>query len=962
MAARFQADWFDIDGTAFRITIFDDAYTGESVEQTLDGAVPGFELAYESDVDQPYQGIIASTCTFHLVNKGGAFDTWLQAIPNISGENDITIRLDELTPQGPRLEWAGIVMVDRIEMEDMPTPSQVQLIANDGTSFLKTVRTVPTGTTSGGATFLSSPNVITWLQTILQRIPTSAQWTSEGFLRAWSDLHPNNFGNADQTGGQGSAGLHILQQSNVTGALDPTTINVIDGTPEAYTDWTFLQSLCMLWNARLCLANGEWHFWPVNQHLMHSGGTSYAFLHNGYTKGATTPTSEDTATKQEFEERTTPQLGPITTAGRYVQMAGGTISHTIPLKSFRRSRPYRAQDFLNNSIRVGGAAAVNVSTAGLGLVDFDGPQSFFAGAKFNLSGTVSVARGAEAGQTFTPAGYAQMRLKANLDVGIYRYNWDSGQWVTDQSTDQFKYIGGLGFMVSGFDVNLDVNLNTAGLPQNSETLSLVVEADFQTVLGQALDFSGTNPQTAVQSFLATYLTNDAFEEQLIFQGESSRDQTETFDQGSLVFGTVDSLGSTSGNLTTSNQFQSGTVNWDMSTWTSHFSSTGEHINRLCVREAISLLQSGLPKREGQIRIPSGKRIPSPLMTIESEDGGTYFMVTRCSYSADERIADISRLQVSGLSLTGVTDNGTEGEPGSDGNDGSGSGDTGGATDDDGSGTVAVGGMPPVGLGAGTDSLFHQLSQITQNVVAAPDGVIRFKAKSGLLPINADIIDDATSTKKFVTQQLKDDLASLTSTLSSSQMKLKDTPSSNFVALASPSSVASDVTFKLPAADGSSGQVLQTDGSGNLSFATVSGGGGGGWHGSTTLIKVMPTEFMGNDVGRTIVQPRIEDDTVGKYGVATNNDSGLLIAVQEIPTGFKATHVEVHASSTVTGAVTIHEYDTTDGDITSKGSGNTNTSIDITDVSSSTSNALSITVAPGSSNVLVYSAHITITTI
>ena len=68
---------------------------------------------------------------------------------------------------------------------------------------------------------------------------------------------------------------------NVTGALDPTTINVIDGTPEAYTDWTFLQSMCMLWNARLCLANGEWHFWPVNQHLMHSGGTSYAFRTTG---------------------------------------------------------------------------------------------------------------------------------------------------------------------------------------------------------------------------------------------------------------------------------------------------------------------------------------------------------------------------------------------------------------------------------------------------------------------------------------------------------------------------------------------------------------------------------------------------------------------------------------------------------------------------------------------------------
>ena len=42
--------------------------------------------------------------------------------------------------------------------------------------------------------------------------------------------------------------------------------------------------------------------------------------------------------------------------------------------------------------------------------------------------------------------------------------------------------------------------------------------------------------------------------------------------------------------------------------------------------------------------------------------------------------------------------------------------------------------------------------------------------------------------------------------------------SNFVALKSPNSVASSVTFTLPSADGSSGHLLTTDGSGNLSFA------------------------------------------------------------------------------------------------------------------------------------------------
>jgi len=46
---------------------------------------------------------------------------------------------------------------------------------------------------------------------------------------------------------------------------------------------------------------------------------------------------------------------------------------------------------------------------------------------------------------------------------------------------------------------------------------------------------------------------------------------------------------------------------------------------------------------------------------------------------------------------------------------------------------------------------------------------------------------------------------------------------NYIALQAPSSVASNVSFTLPSADGTSGQVLQTNGSGVLSFTTPSAG-------------------------------------------------------------------------------------------------------------------------------------------
>ena len=54
------------------------------------------------------------------------------------------------------------------------------------------------------------------------------------------------------------------------------------------------------------------------------------------------------------------------------------------------------------------------------------------------------------------------------------------------------------------------------------------------------------------------------------------------------------------------------------------------------------------------------------------------------------------------------------------------------------------------------------------------------------------------------------------------LRLADSDSSNYVALQAASTVSSNLTFTLPSADGSNGQMLQTNGSGVLSFTTVQG--------------------------------------------------------------------------------------------------------------------------------------------
>ena len=57
----------------------------------------------------------------------------------------------------------------------------------------------------------------------------------------------------------------------------------------------------------------------------------------------------------------------------------------------------------------------------------------------------------------------------------------------------------------------------------------------------------------------------------------------------------------------------------------------------------------------------------------------------------------------------------------------------------------------------------------------------------------------------------------------SDLRFADSDSSNWVGFQAPATIASNVTWTLPSTDGTSNQVLQTNGSGTLSWATPSGG-------------------------------------------------------------------------------------------------------------------------------------------
>ena len=100
-----------------------------------------------------------------------------------------------------------------------------------------------------------------------------------------------------------------------------------------------------------------------------------------------------------------------------------------------------------------------------------------------------------------------------------------------------------------------------------------------------------------------------------------------------------------------------------------------------------------------------------------------------------------------------------------------------------------------------------------------------------------------------------------------ELRLADSDSSNYVGVKSPATVNSNLVWTLPAADGTNGQVLSTDGSGALSWATA--GGGAYDHGATTY------SLQGSDPS----DPATDKSVIYMKDVDSNNE-GLFIKIKK----------------------------------------------------------------------------------
>ena len=159
------------------------------------------------------------------------------------------------------------------------------------------------------------------------------------------------------------------------------------------------------------------------------------------------------------------------------------------------------------------------------------------------------------------------------------------------------------------------------------------------------------------------------------------------------------------------------------------------------------------------------------------------------------------------------------------------------------------------------------------------------------------------------------------------------------------------------ADGSNGSNGSTGSRGPTGSTGARGadGAAGGVYGNT--IKILPTDFMGND-DASLERTVIEDDVRGKLGVRVASSSQEIFAAVTIPEGRRVTGYGVYANSKVT--TYLNGIDLTTGVMSELASGFSNGIINPKDPYDSTStNYVAIKVITTTTSQLIYGAVILI---
>jgi hypothetical protein len=180
------------------------------------------------------------------------------------------------------------------------------------------------------------------------------------------------------------------------------------------------------------------------------------------------------------------------------------------------------------------------------------------------------------------------------------------------------------------------------------------------------------------------------------------------------------------------------------------------------------------------------------------------------------------------------------------------------------------------LDAGTDSPASARADLKTNVdnvnsiidmfnIATPSNnqILKYNSSTSVFDLAADSTVDLTAPGAIGGTTASAGTFTTLTVNAANDLRLADADSSNYVGFKAPATVTTNKIWTLPSADGTNGQVLSTNGSATLSWATAGGGGG-------TLNEFVITL---NSTGSSLIS-----GTTYQYALTETYDSNSILSI------------------------------------------------------------------------------------
>ena len=909
----FKSEFTDISGEDWLVKIYT-TVAGSSWNKTFNLGADGFRLSYDFDEYDRSKPVIGSRVQFTMFQndeESAFFDLFYTSL---GGTEEGTFRVEIYKDQDDTntLFWAGEILAEQTVIPDEFPNAAVTITAVDGLANLKGIKY-----NNDGIPYVGNIKVLDHLHKIFQKLHVADIWTATDVeLKFFEDFIGKEYKDSIGAGQNKQLQNAKLAQSAFYNKDE-------NGNPQYYSAYEVLETLALSFNACVFMSEGSIWWVPLGAMQSHgSGGLSIAnyMLGNG---SVTYNTVANTNLTAIFGSNST----------QWEKLKGWERTSVPAFKEVKRTR-----DFFGDQPVVKDSNYTRAEIVAQTILD-DEDVEYPAGRKFLVSGTL---RYEYPGDGTSINGDKVARLKLGLRIrlgdagGADRYlkrattytansaianYWDN---LTDTDENDFFYSGAnhtaAAWNASPFNYEIvtgtfNKRIGTDGNQNGALFIAfsfLTPEITAATGLQLSVDeFTGIDKLGAVDSDLigatAQFSVAD-FQVHIYDEAQSQEfgtvDITATnpddarykFNQGHTLIG--DRV--TDADLGTI-QISDGSVYLDCTEWTNLQSSTGSlSINGLGVRERLAANENAKRVERGTLYKRGSTWIHPNTILTNTEDSGNFYQVSGLTFIAARSEYDIDCMYLS-RDMTGITvalDNSKE-TPG--------------------------GGLPDVLTpveAPGSETIVNENSIALGFVTTDDYGITLLKSSTGSAGKNINL------------------------------PTVYAAKGSELIGISTMGALA-------PIADGSSGEFLTTNGNGVLTWGAAGGGGGGGFFGSTTNIKVMPSEFIMND-DYTRAPVMVEDDTTGFLGVRAPAPATELYAFIVIPVGYKATHVKVGASTSTTNAVAVYEFNHTNGSRSAgQGAGNFNSLIDITDITSSSTANIVIRLAPASSSTVIYGGNITI---